>query len=127
MVDDLLFCDEQQTESNFLIREDNIFVNNREFTEMGVLENIAQTCAARLGYLSNEQPVKIGMIGSVDNFEIKQLAFVGEKLKTNLVVSAEILNVVLVKATVYCNDKLIASCSMKVVLTETPGESQNPT
>lgn len=122
MIDALLYCDTERTETEFTILPDNLFVENGLFTEMGVLENVAQTCAARLGFLNADQPVKIGMIGSVDNLEFFQAPKVGEKIRTKILVTAEVFNVVMLTATVARDDETMATCSMKVVLTEVDSE-----
>jgi len=122
MVDTLIFCNNEQTQTEFFIKKDSLFVENKKLTETGILENIAQTCAARLGYLSENQPVKIGMIGSVDNFEIYALPCANEKLSTTITVTAEVLNVVVLSASVMSDDKLLATCNMKVVLTDIVSE-----
>jgi 3-hydroxymyristoyl/3-hydroxydecanoyl-(acyl carrier protein) dehydratase len=122
MVDSLLFCNSVQTKTKFTVREDNLFVVANRFTEMGILENIAQTCATRLGYLNKRQPVKIGMIGSVDNFEVQYLPFIGEEVITTITITTEILNIVLFSATVLCGEIVVASCNMKVVLTDIVSE-----
>lgn len=123
MIDKLVYCDAERTETEFNILPDNLFVEKGFFTEMGILENIAQTCAMRLGYLNENQPIKIGMIGSVDNLEFNQAPKVGEKIETKILVTAEVFNVVMLKATVMRGDKMIASGSMKVVLTDTDSAS----
>ncbi|MDR0605319.1 MAG: hypothetical protein LBG80_13540 [Bacteroidales bacterium] len=118
MVDSLLFCNDKQTQTKFTVKEDSLFIVANRFTEMGILENIAQTCATRLGYLNKKQPVRIGMIGSVDNFEFQYLPFKGEEIITTITITAEVLNIVLFSATVLCGEILVASCNMKVVLTD---------
>ena len=118
MIDNLIFCDTEQTQTDFFIKKDNLFVVNGQLTEMGILENIAQTSAVRLGYLNKNQSVKIGMVGSVDNFELYDLPFIEQKINTTISVTAEVLNVVVLSAEVVSNDKLLASCNMKVVLTD---------
>ncbi len=119
MVDKLLFCDNLQTQTTFLIKEDNLFVDNGVFTETGILENIAQTSAVRSGYLNKNQPVGLGVIGSVNNFEVFHLPKVGEQIETMITVEAEVFNVVLFSAKCICSDKTLATCTMKVVLTDT--------
>jgi predicted hotdog family 3-hydroxylacyl-ACP dehydratase len=122
MVDELLFCNNEQTQTAFTVKEDSLFVVKNQFTEMGILENIAQTCAARLGYLNKTQPIKIGMIGSVDHFEVVYLPFTGEKIITTISILTEVLNVILLSATVLCRGSMVASCNMKVVLTDMVSE-----
>jgi hypothetical protein len=50
MIDALLFSDEKRTVSSFKIPEKNIFVKEGLFLEPGLVENIAQTAAARAGH-----------------------------------------------------------------------------
>ena len=119
MVDRLLFCNYQRTQTELRIQSENLFVENDKFTEAGIMENIAQTSAARLGYLDQDKPVRIGMIGAVDNFGVFYLPCVGEKIKTTILLKAEVHNVILISAEVLCENKLVATCAMKVVLTDT--------
>jgi len=119
MVDRLLFCDLSTTRTSLVVREENIFVENGYFSQSGVVENVAQTCAARLGYLNMDQPVKIGMIGSINDFEFSGVsARVGQVIDTEIVVETEVGNVHLLSAKVMCGETLIAGGKMKVVLTD---------
>ena len=52
MVDTLTFFDEKETSTTFTIREDNIFEEDGVLNACAIAENIAQTCAARLGYIN---------------------------------------------------------------------------
>ena len=50
MIDALTDFSEKETATRLMVRKDNIFVERGRLTAYGVLENMAQTCAARLGY-----------------------------------------------------------------------------
>ena len=52
MVSSLVHIDKVRTTTELVIDEDNLFVDNRRFSTEGVVENIAQTCAARIGYVN---------------------------------------------------------------------------
>ncbi|GHU68495.1 hypothetical protein FACS189413_05510 [Bacteroidia bacterium] len=119
MVDKLLFCDNITTKTSLFIKNDNIFVENGVFSQSGIVENVAQTCAARLGYLNRNQPVKIGMIGSINDFELFSLPKINENISTEIIVDAEVGNIILLNAGVLCNGNKIAQGKMKVVLTDT--------
>jgi len=120
MVEKLLFCDVEKTKTSLLIKSDNIFVENGVFSQSGIIENVAQTCAARMGYLGDNQNVKIGMIGSINNFEFTGfLPKTDDEIFTEIVVDTEIGNIVLLNAQVVCNEKIVATGKMKVVLTDT--------
>jgi len=117
MVEKLLFCDEITTKTSLLIKKENVFVENDFLSQSGIIENVAQTCAARMGYLGDRNNIKIGMIGSISDFEIFYLPKVDNEIFTEIVVETEIGNIVLLNATVVCNEKTVATGKMKVVLT----------
>jgi 3-hydroxymyristoyl/3-hydroxydecanoyl-(acyl carrier protein) dehydratase len=118
MVEKLLFCDLKKTKTSLSIKNDNIFVENAVFSQSGIIENVAQTCAARLGYLNINQPVKIGMIGAINDFQFAgNTAKVGDTIFTEITVETEIGNIILLNANVLCNEKKLATGKMKVVLT----------
>ena len=121
MVDKLLHCDHETTTTALTVQEDNIFVEKSELTESGVMENIAQTCAARMGYINkyiHSDKVKLGFIGSIKNLVIAELPKAGDKLKTTVDVVSEVFAITLVNTKVEVGEKLIASCEMKISLTD---------
>ena len=120
MIDRLLTFDEIESSTDFVIKEDNIFCKDGLFLETGIMENIAQTCAARIGYINinNNESVKIGVIGSIKDLIITKLPKVGTTLVTKVKVLSEVFAITLVEAEVYDNDELIAKCEMKISLTD---------
>ena len=58
LVDRLLDSDVEKSVSDFLIREDCVFVEDGRMVSAGLMENIAQTCALRIGYLNRGQKVR---------------------------------------------------------------------
>jgi predicted hotdog family 3-hydroxylacyl-ACP dehydratase len=119
MVDKLLHCDILSTKTSLSIRNDNIFVENGMFSQSGIVENVAQTCAARLGYYNRNRPVRIGMIGSINDFEFFGVfSKVGQEIITEISVEAEVANVILLNASVLCGNNVVAAGKMKVVLTD---------
>lgn len=120
MIDRLLSFDEIESSTDFVIKEDNIFCKDGLFLETGIMENIAQTCAARIGYINinNNESVKIGVIGSIKDLIITKLPKVGTTLVTKVKVLSEVFAITMVEAEVYDNDELIAKCEMKISLTD---------
>ena len=117
MVDRLLSCNETITMSQLEVREENIFVSQGHLSAEGLVENIAQTCALRIGYLNDS--VKLGVIGAVSNFEVLRTPRVGEQIETTIDVLEEMFNITLVKAVVRCGDETIAEANMKIALMDT--------
>lgn len=95
MVDLILDIDANFVETTFLIKEDNIFIQNKVFIEAGLIENTAQTCSSIVGKkyffdedgTENENVNVIGFISALKNVKIHSLPKVGDTIitKANLV------------------------------------------
>ena len=120
MIDKLVSFTEAITSTSFIIKETNIFVNQGVFTEPGLVENMAQTAAARAGYISKieNKPVLIGYIGSVSNLQIFCLPKTGDELITEISIENQIFAVTLITGKITCNDQLIAQCKMKIFINQ---------
>jgi predicted hotdog family 3-hydroxylacyl-ACP dehydratase len=124
MIDKLLHCDRDVTRTSYVVDGENIFCDNERFTESGLIENIAQTCAARMGYINKyiyNETVKLGFIGAIRNLEILRLPRIGELLVTQITTIEEVFQITLVNATITVGDELIASCEMKISITDVNG------
>ena len=114
MIDKLLSCDTTTTTTKLEVREDNIFVTDGHFSSEGLMENIAQTCAARIGYFNKS--MKIGVIGAVSNLEIIHTPKVGDVIETTIEVLEEMFQITLVKAVIQCGDETLVRANMKISL-----------
>jgi 3-hydroxymyristoyl/3-hydroxydecanoyl-(acyl carrier protein) dehydratase len=120
MVDEFLGMGEAVSKTRFTVREDNLFVDNGQLSECGLIEHIAQSAAARIGYIfkSKNEPVPIGYIGSVNDFIFSRAVKLGETIETTVKVLQEVLNITLIEARCYINDKEVASSKMKIFIKE---------
>ena len=119
MVDKLVSCDDTEAVTQFMVREDCLLSDGGRLQPHGLLENIAQTCAARIGYISlqNSDSVGIGVIGSVSGFNVNSLPRTGTLLTTQVVVSNEVFNFTLVSAQITDPEGVvIATAKMKIAL-----------
>lgn len=118
MIDKLFSFDNTFTVTQLEVRADNIFCKDGRLSAEGLMENMAQTCAARTGYINliSKKAVKIGVIGAVSNFEIVRTPKVGERIFTTIEVLEELFQITLVKAVVRCGDETIVQANMKVAL-----------
>jgi predicted hotdog family 3-hydroxylacyl-ACP dehydratase len=118
MIDEVLNSDDKKTTSSFYIKENNMLVQNGKFSEAGLIENIAQTAAARAGVtaIRKNKPVAIGYIAAVQNLEIFALPEVNNTIHTEITAENEILNVLLISGKAFCNGELLASCNMKIFI-----------
>lgn len=116
MIDSILENSEHCFTTSFLIRPDNVFVEDGYFRETGLMENIAQTCAARIGFCSDDDTVPLGVIGGISDFVLHQRPKVGDTLTTSIHVVADIGPALVVSVQAFVNQNMIASCSMKVFI-----------
>lgn len=120
MIDCLTHFDPVITSSRFTVRDNNLFFSEGRLLASGLIENIAQTCAARIGYinrLSNEV-IKLGFIGAVRNLKIYKTPLAGDTIYTTITVKEEVFQMTLVDAVVELNDETIAEAEMKIALSD---------
>lgn len=118
MVDRLTSIEEGVSYTELEVCADNLFVERGVLSECGLIEHIAQSAAARIGYLfrMRGEAVPIGYIGSVNQFALGRLPRVGERLTTSIRVLQEVYQVSLVEAEVRSGDEVVASSRMKIFL-----------
>jgi len=125
MIDKLLSVAEKSVCTELLITADNIFTKNGELLEAGVIENMAQTCAAGMGYVNvctYQNSVKIGFLSAIRNFSIKRLPKVGETLHTCVSIVELVMEMILIKSEVKIDDETIAEGDMKIFVTDIENE-----
>lgn len=126
MVGRLTHFDMEKTVTRTVVSPDNIFVEDGCFTSSGIIENIAQTCAARIGYVNKyilRKGIQLGFIGAIRNLAIHRLPRTGEEIETAIVTVQEVFGMTLVTATVTAGGELIAECEMKIAVSEVQSQS----
>jgi 3-hydroxyacyl-[acyl-carrier-protein] dehydratase len=120
MVDSLVSVTAERFESEFEVADDNVLVANGAFSESGLLENIAQTCAAGFGYLDSKQggQPKIGYIGAMSRVHVHALPPSATRIRTVVVPTHQLGNIVMVSGKNYLDGQLLLECEMKIVITE---------
>ncbi len=119
MVSSLVGFDERKTITELEVMPGNLFVEQGHFTAEGLMENIAQTCAARIGYVNKfilKKGIQIGFIGAVRNMEVTSLPRVGDKITTVVEVQEEVFGMTLASAIVTCNGTELASTEIKIAV-----------
>ena len=120
MVDRVLSCDDTDAVTDFVIRPDNIFLDDNRLATSGMIENMAQSCAARMGCINmmKNESVKIGFIGDIRNCEIRRQPLMGETLTTHVHIIEDVFHLTLANVTVNIGDETIASTRIKIALTD---------
>jgi len=142
MVDALVYFDSTVAKTVFKVCEDNLFCKDGVMEETGLIENMAQTCAARTSFKQrfaddgfgtlevgndavSEQKndiahgkTKIGVLVMIQSLEIKRCPLVGEVLETMMTVEEEFFLAMIVRSEVQTGGETIATCKMKLLLTD---------
>ncbi len=119
MVDEVIYSDDTTTRTKFHVKEDNIFTVDGFLKEPALIESIAQSVAAREGYISNleNKPVRLGYIGAINKLVISGFPKTNEDMITEIRIEKQFFNVILITGKIYCNEIMIAQCEMKIFIT----------
>ena len=120
MVDRILSCENDDAVTELRVREDNILLEDTHLSSAGVVENMAQSCAVRMGcgnVLKNE-PIRLGYIGEVKNLKIYRLPKLNEVLTTEVHVMMEYFDMTLASVCTKVNDEVVAEARMKLAMTK---------
>lgn len=118
MIDSFFGIEENRSFSGLTVTADNIFCEAGKLQETGLIEHIAQSAAARIGFIYTQkgEEVPLGFIGSVDKLKVYSLPDVGMKLFTEITIVQEVFDITLISAQVKAGEELIAECRMKIFI-----------
>ncbi|SMC34807.1 hypothetical protein [Moheibacter sediminis] len=130
-VDEVILVDALISMTSYIVKSDSIFVTGNSFSELGLLENSAQTSFVFLNFFLNESNDKlldektnsVGFISHISSMKIQFLPQLREKLntttETELVFNSENLKICNVKAQTTINEKIAFEAEMKMILQTT--------
>lgn len=118
MISGILEVKDNITRTGLQIAADNLFVEDGMLKSPGLLENMAQTAAARVGYIARQEntPVPIGFIGAVKDFEVFEFPPAGSFIETTTEIQSQVFNATMVAAKVTLNGKVMAQCELKIFI-----------
>ena len=121
MVSRRVHLDDVRTACELDISADNIFVDKGRLSASGLIENVAQTCATRIGYVNKyilKKAVQIGFIGAIRNMDIIDLPEVGQQITTIVDVKEEVFGMTLASAVVKHGERILVTTEMKIAVKE---------
>jgi predicted hotdog family 3-hydroxylacyl-ACP dehydratase len=118
MIDELISSNEDVTYTTFQVQAGNVLVNGGVLSEAGLVENIAQTAAARAGYIAQQlgEPMRPGFIGAVKNLQVFTLPIIGDTIETEVKMENQIFDVTIIKGKITCKGTITAQCEMKIFI-----------
>ena len=114
MIDRLRHFSTDVVTTLYTIKKDNIFVCQDTLS-------IAQTCAARIGYINKyilRKGIQPGMIGAIRNAEVCSLPKVGDTIITEVLIKEEAFGMSLAKATIKRGEQILATTEIKIAIKE---------
>jgi 3-hydroxyacyl-[acyl-carrier-protein] dehydratase len=122
MVHDLVEANETQVVTRFLVERESTFVVNDQLTEPGLVENMAQTAAAQVGYSCSLKniPVPIGYIAAVKDLKIVRLPGMNALITTTVTIIDHILDVTRASGRVEEGGELCCSCELRIFIKREP-------
>jgi predicted hotdog family 3-hydroxylacyl-ACP dehydratase len=118
MIDALMSATEDGIKSTFQIRPENIFISDGYLSDVALVENIAQTCAAGFGYMGSqngETEPRLGFIGAVSKLEVLANSKVHDNIETTVNILTRFDNIYLIEGIATTEKNLLLKCQMKIV------------
>lgn len=124
MVDKILSCDDTDAVTEFLVRKDNILLDGNQLSSAGIVENMAQSCAARMGCVNllHNRPIKLGFIGEIKNLKINRQPMLNDHLITEVHILMDVFDMTLASVYTKVNGEVIAEARMKLASTDIEAE-----
>lgn len=118
MVDTLYEVSDNGATTGLTVDEDNFFNLDGKFTEPGLIEHMAQSASAFVGYNAlkdSNSDAPVGYIGEIKNFKLTScLPKAGDELLTTVTVQSVVMNITLFTAETKVNGNTVATCQMKL-------------
>ncbi len=122
LVDRICEADEYACHSEFSIRKEDMMTRGEALCEAGILENMAQTCAAHIGFVEihirKSRNIRIGLVAAVKNCDILRKPLVGETIRTTAEVAQTFGDMSVYHIQTHADGGLIAEADIHVVLQE---------
>lgn len=119
MIGKLTHYDSKLTITQTTLRADNLLMNGDTFSGAGMVENIAQTCAARIGYHNKyvlQQGVQIGVIGEVKKLQILCHPKAGDVITTKVEELMQLMGMTLASAVIERDGEVMATAQIKIAI-----------
>jgi len=128
MVDRVITVNDFKTETSFRVKPDCLFVHDETLSEMGMLENLAQTSFIFLNYffirpnevLWDKEKDNLGVISNILELEVYQLPKTGDQLltatQTELVFTSDFLKICNIQGKITVEGETALQASMKMLL-----------
>ncbi len=116
MIHQLIEASEMHAVTQLTIDAENIFVEDHLLKEPGLIENIAQTAAAQVGYQCELKKISVpvGFIASIRRLKINQFPKEFSTITTSIKITNQILDVTVAEGTIEQDGIVCCFCEMRI-------------
>lgn len=122
MVDSIVEINKEEVITQFEIKKENIFLQNNHFSEIGLIENMAQTCSSIVGQeiieKENYSGKIIGFITNIKSVKIYDLPEVEETIITKAKLVSQFENICNITCKTFIGEKNIAEAEINLFIKE---------
>lgn len=131
MVDHIVEFNENEVITVFEIKNDNLFVQNSFFSEIGLIENAAQTCSSIVAksyfvddnHNEKEDVSVVGFISGIKKLQVHSLPHVGNTIQTKASLisrfDADEYKICSMKCTTYFENELLFEAELNLFIQKT--------
>lgn len=119
LIDRLTAINEAETVTETTVRESLPFFASGKWQAEGMIENVAQTCAVRLGYINTyilHREVEVGYIGQLSKMRIHALPAAGDVVRTTVTEIESVWAITLAHAVVKSGSETLLEGDIKIAL-----------
>jgi 3-hydroxyacyl-[acyl-carrier-protein] dehydratase len=122
MVSKLVEASDSHAVTQLLIEAENMFTAHGHLAEPGMVENIAQTAAAQVGYHCSQKniPVPIGYIAAVKNLKVFHMPAVNSIISTSIRITNQVLDVTVAEGKIEQDGRICCTCEMRIFVKSQP-------
>ena len=122
MVDSVLEIGNEEVITTFKIKEDNVFVEHGNFSEVGLIENMAQTSSATFGqtfFESENRKIKvIGFITNIKSVKIYNTPKVGDEIVSKAKLVSRFENICHISCQNFIENQMITEAEISLFIKE---------
>ena len=115
-VDAIIRCTDYEASTEFVIRPDVCLLDDDKLTLAGVMENMAQSCAAWMGQqmVSHGESIRLLPLCAIHRMKMFRPVTVGDRLNTTVRLMDEDFGIVSMVAESYVSGEMVAQAEIKV-------------
>jgi len=120
MIDSLINFSDTSAETSLFVHPENLLLEKDKFSVAGMIENMAQTAAAHMGYSAFLQSLSppVGLIAALRNLDIILQPSVNSTIFTKIEYIQTVLNIQIINASITLENKKIATVELKIFIQE---------